>query len=223
MSIVTLKRKTQVQYNNMSVGKPNFSLNGTLRNQGYVGQTSLSRSLPKTPMKGNVACGHGGCCGTFRKMPIVQTVNPIAVTMNNTNAIKSSVINTNGLINTKYRWVKRPQPYSTVKPDNNQNINDQSNYITNLSKKTVGCIATYDISNKINIFNKNLTPKHTCPEINSYFKTDNKTCEYTKPYSIIPISQGEYLTQLHNDCTKNDIKFVPAKTQRAPFTGSTPN
>jgi len=223
MSIVTLKRKTQVQYNNMSVGKPNFSLNGTRRSQGYVGQTSLSRSLPKTPMKGNVACGHGGCCGTFRKMPIVQTVNPIAVTLNNTKVIKPSVINTNGLINTKYRWVKRPQPYSTVKPDNNQNINDQSNYITNLTKKTVGCIATYNISNNINIFNKNLRPTRTCPEINSYFNNANKTCEYTKPYTIGPITDGEYLTQLHNNCTANDVPFVMSGVQRAPFTGSTPN
>jgi hypothetical protein len=214
MSIVTLKKKTQSQYNNLSVGKPNFSLNGTLRNQGYVGQTSLSRSLPKTPMKGNVASGHGGCCGTFRNMPIVQTVNPIAVTLNNTNAIKPSVINTNGLIDRKYRWVKRPQPYSTVKPDNNQNINDQSNYIDNLSKKTIGCIATYDISNQINIFNKNLTPTRSCPD---------KTCEYTKPYTIGPITEGENLTKLHNVCVANDIKFVPAKTQREPFMGSTPN
>jgi len=55
MSIATLKRKTQTQYNNMSVGsKTGFSLNGTHRSQGYIGQTSLSRSLPKTLMKGNI-------------------------------------------------------------------------------------------------------------------------------------------------------------------------
>jgi hypothetical protein len=59
MSIATLKRKTQAQYNN-SVGVANFSLNGTLRSQGYVGQTSLSRSLPRTPMNGAFPRGYGG-------------------------------------------------------------------------------------------------------------------------------------------------------------------
>ena len=49
MSIATLKRKTQTKYNNMSVGSTQgFSLNGGFRNQGYVGQTSLSRSLSRT-------------------------------------------------------------------------------------------------------------------------------------------------------------------------------
>ena len=65
MSIATLKRKTQTKYNNMSVGQSGFSINGTHRNQGYVGQTSLSRSLPRTLMRGNTVRGHGGCCGTF--------------------------------------------------------------------------------------------------------------------------------------------------------------
>ena len=61
MSIATLKRKTQAKYNNMSVGNTHgFSINGTHRNQGYVGQTSLSRSLPRTLMKGNAVRGHGG-------------------------------------------------------------------------------------------------------------------------------------------------------------------
>jgi hypothetical protein len=42
MSLATLKRKTAAKYNNMSVGHANFSLNGTHRSQGYVGQTLVS-------------------------------------------------------------------------------------------------------------------------------------------------------------------------------------
>ena len=53
MSIVALKRKTNTQYNNMSANRKGFSLNGTHRSQGYVGQTVLSRSLPRTLMRGN--------------------------------------------------------------------------------------------------------------------------------------------------------------------------
>ena len=134
MSLATLKKKTQTKYNNMSVGERQFSINGTHRSQGYVGQTSLSRSLPRTLMKGNVAIGHGGCCGKFRKMPIVQSA---VISLENPNVVKSSVLGTSGMISTKYQWIKRPQPYTSVKPDNNNNNNSQSDYITYLIDKTL--------------------------------------------------------------------------------------
>ena len=44
MSLATLKRKTAAKYNNSSVGHANFSLNGTHRSQGYVGQNLRSGS-----------------------------------------------------------------------------------------------------------------------------------------------------------------------------------
>ena len=44
MSLATLKRKTAAKYNNSSVGHANFSLNGTHRSQGYVGQNLRSES-----------------------------------------------------------------------------------------------------------------------------------------------------------------------------------
>ena len=45
MSLAVLKRKTEAKYKNSSVGGVGFSLNGKYRNQGYVGQGSLGRSL----------------------------------------------------------------------------------------------------------------------------------------------------------------------------------
>jgi len=51
--------------------------------------------------------------------------------------VKSSVLGTSGMISTKYAWIKRPQPYTTVKPDNNQNNNSQSDYVTYLVDKTL--------------------------------------------------------------------------------------
>ena len=48
MSLATLKKKTQAKYKNNSVNKSTFSLNGTTRNQGYVGQTSLSRTFVRS-------------------------------------------------------------------------------------------------------------------------------------------------------------------------------
>jgi len=128
MSIVTLKRKTASTYKAMSSGEKQFSLNGTLRSQGYVGQTSLSRSLPKTPMKGNVACGHGGCCGTYNNGPIIQSA---VISLNDATVVKSSVLNTSGMLDTKYRWITRPDPFAVVKPDSNNHFrgSDYVNYL----------------------------------------------------------------------------------------------
>jgi len=210
MSIVTLKKKTQTQYNNMSVGMKGFSLNGTRRSQGYVGQTSLSRSLPKTIMKGNVACGHGGHLGKFRKMPIVQSA---VISLNNANVVKPSVLGTSGMIDTKYRWIDRPQPYTTVKPDNNQHSNSQSDYITNLTKKTISNAAVCDGS--VNYVNQ------ICyRNVDSCLTNAKTVVAISKPDSVFkPISQSEYLIKKHNKCTVNDIKFVPSIIKYAPLPG----
>ena len=125
MSIATLKKKTQAKYFDHSVGTQGFSLNGTYRNQGYVGQTMLSRSLPRTPMNGNIPCGSGGCCGKYNITPIVQSA---VISQEDSTVVKSSVVGTYGMMSTKYRWLRRPQPFITVKPDNNQ-IRSHYDYI----------------------------------------------------------------------------------------------
>ena len=159
MSIATLKRKTQVKYNNMSVGHKQFSLNGTHRNQGYVGQTMLSRSLPTTLMKGNVIRGHGGCCGHYPVKPIVQSgVNY----QEDSRVVKPSVLNTAGMIVNKYHCIgectsgenvcdKSSKRINHVKPDNNNNNNIQSDHLNALRRKSI--IDT----NKCNIIKANDT------------------------------------------------------------------
>jgi len=134
MSIVALKRKTAVQYDNMSVGQSAFALNGTRRLQGYVGQTSLSRNNPPNVMRGNAIKGHGGCCGTYPVFPLIQPVNCLT---EDSNVVKSSVLSNTGMIATKYRWIRRPAPFSTVKPDSNMNVNSQQQYIADLHNETL--------------------------------------------------------------------------------------
>jgi hypothetical protein len=113
MSIATLKKKTMYKYNNSSVGQTQFSLNGGYRNQGFVGQTSLSRSLIKTPMKGNVVRGHGGIDGTYPQQ--VNFTSDIA-SLNDNAVIKKSVVSNDGMIKIRHRWIKRPLPFSVLKP-----------------------------------------------------------------------------------------------------------
>jgi len=218
MSIVTLKKKTLSTYKVVSTGVPQFSLNGTRRSQGYVGQTSLSRSLPKTMMKGNVACGYGGCCGTYNVVPIVQSA---VTSLNNPNVVKSSVVGTSGMIQTKYRWVRRPQPYATVKPDSNLNLNTQNDRTIYLKKKTLNKINSCTTFNNI--------PKFACPsQYNKLFRSHLyiKRCTTLQP---IVEKNPKYLTKTYTDdydaqlddaCTAEDTFYVANNSYNYPF-GST--
>jgi hypothetical protein len=197
MSIVTLKRKTQTQYNNMSVGVNQFSLNGTHRSQGYVGQTSLSRSLPRTLMRGNVARGYGGYYGSFNITPIVQSA---VTSLNDPTIVKSSVLSQKGMLNKKYECC-----FHLVKPDSNQNINDQGSFITNQTKKAIQCLP----------YRKNLElPTTCCESYNPFFR--RIIYNYTKsPSYHTPLTSGEYIQQLINTCVNNDIVYIPNPSTRS--------
>jgi hypothetical protein len=142
------------------------------------------------------------------------SVNPISVTMNNSDVIKPSVINTSGMIETHYMWAKRPWPYSTVKPDSNQHINDQHAYVTNLAKQTIADVDKCDASgNTVSNCKK-------CSNTTLFPTKKTNSVKYTKPTSdYIPISQGEYLQKMHDGCVANDPKYVASKTIKAPFAG----
>jgi len=214
MSIVTLKKKTQAQYKNLSAGRPHFSINGTLRNQGYVGQTSLSRFTSRTLYNGIYPRGHGGCCGTFK---IGQTVRSGILPLNNPNVIKSSVISSKGMLEEQLnclnslriqnwnrklpvRAVNTANPNNTVKPDNNQRQTDQGNYITNIAKRTIQCAP----KNIYKTGSKCGSPSLTISE---------KLCGFTKPPSFLSaISQGERMIMLNNQCATLNKKYpVPSK------------
>ena len=214
MSIATLKRKTQTKYNNMSVGVSGFSITGTHRNQGYVGQTSLSRSLPRTLMRGNTIRGHGGCCGTFTIGSIVQS--GVTSTEDST-VVKTPTLGTSGMISTKYRWIRRPDPYATVKSDNNNNRNLQSDYITRLAKRTLSELKKANDPNDTTCTNVFNALRGECgKEDMNYVKP---TCSIVKPESdYLPISCGEYITNLNDNCTENDI-VVTTNICKTPFVG----
>lgn len=223
MSEATLKKKTRTQYRNMSVGSKNggFSLNGTRRSQGYVGQTMLGRHFPSTPMRGNVARGNGGCCGTYYKGPIVQSGVCFpsnidgSTANNNTSIIKTSVINTGGMIHTKYRWIWRPQPYATVKVDSRNTNNTQQNYITNKSSSLVNSLATCDkvglcksSSNTCGNLSKFQRPRPFGSVI-QYPRSSNfvtKTAATSKKLGTI--SQTAFIQALSGSCSKNNNKII---------------
>ena len=218
MSIATLKRKTQTKYNNMSVGLNGFSINGTHRNQGYVGQTSLSRSLPRTLMRGNTVRGHGGCCGTFIIGSIVQSG---VTSVEDSTVVKTSTSGTSGMLSSRYKWDKQSGLYPSIKPDSN-NHNIQSDYIKRLTKKTISDIKKANDPNNTECTNTINAVYSNCPKYDGHYKKpifNKPTCFFTKPTSdYVPMSSGEYMIQLNDRCAADEIKYDPP-TCRMPFDG----
>jgi len=224
MSIATLKRKTKAQYNNMSVGSEHgFSLNGTHRSQGWVGQTMLSRSLPKSLMNGTTLRGHGGCCGTYNKAHIVQSA---VTSLNDENVLKRSSMNTRAMIEEKYK------PYHnllTVNPDSRQNTNTQRDYIDKISKNALSeynscdylysltkldddIISALPIDVRVKMSELNIAPSYVCTKTDRIFRPSWKRathCVFTKPESsYLPVASSDQITNLKTECTQNDKKFV---------------
>lgn len=205
MSIATLKRKTASKYNNVSVGVPQFSINGGHRSQGWVGQTMLSRSLPRTPMRGPTARGSGGCCGFYPQGTIIQSG---VLSTNDPNVIKSSVLDNDGMIATHYRWITRPAPFTSVKPDTNHNLNIQSEYILQ-KRKNVQCNTKSEPGPIKYCATCAYLPTIFSPRINtaqSYAAPFPNTVTKAVSY-YVPISEGEYLEQKTVCCVNIDREF----------------
>jgi len=217
MSIATLKKKKGSQYNNMSVGSKNgFSLNGTHRSQGYVGQTSLSRSLPTTSMRGNAAKGYGGCCGKYEIRPIIQSA---VVSLNDPTVIKSSVVNTSGMISTHYRWIKRPQPFASVKPSAMNNLNSQCFLIERLRNNAIKanssglCKTIFSTKKPICKIDCNRSPNYNklqnfppiTKDLSNKFALDKSTKSMGNKFAM---AQSTYMQYLASGCSNNDNDVV---------------
>ena len=224
MSIATLKRKTQTQYHNMSVGAPGgFSLNGTHRNQGFVGQTTLSRTLVRTLARGPTLKGHGGCCGTY---PITNIVtSPDMSSLEDSRVVKSSSLNNNGLLMTKYRWIRRPRPFTELKIDSNH-MKHQGYYIDRVARLAVEPCKD---ANGVDIKDKDkpvLLEK--CTSCNpagddtttgkSYRSLFYKTSRIFKPDAATgAISSSEYLRKINTKCAGFETYTFTNSSRAAPF------
>jgi hypothetical protein len=211
MSIATLKKKSSAKYNNNSTGMPLFSLNGTHRNQGYVGQTSLSRFTSRTLVRNGGIRNHGGCCGTFN---IGQPVFSGITTTEDSTVVKNSVVSNDGMISTKYRWIRRPQPYSVVKPDSNHNVNSQSMHIVIIRDDAIrdaaGCY--------------NVPKCHTDSSCNSVVYTKPASAyigsQTTPLFKGVALTQSEYNLLKRVKCSLQDEVEVANSISGKPFAGS---
>jgi hypothetical protein len=209
MSIATLKRKTNATYKNVSSGKQQFSLHGGTRSQGFIGQDTLGRSLPTQNMRGDTLMGHGGCCGNYHVIKAGIMNYPI----NDPTIMKPSVVGTSGMMMKKYRWIRRPAPYSVVKPDNTLNLNTQGQYVDNIVKAATDVYDTANEKYKVNGVYVKSVPCATCS--NSIFTKSLNTCTIAKPTDIN--SAGLYLKTLDKKCETLDVYGTGSNIQGSPF------
>jgi hypothetical protein len=225
MSLVALKRKTAAM-KNLSSGQKGFSINGTHRSQGYIGQTSLSRSLINTPhgQTGDPE-GHGGCCGDFSTTTNIRASETFS--LEDENVVKKSVLSSTGMLSNRNRWLKRSAPYTSTKLTAGW-TNGQGDYIAYLKKKAAKCDPTQadKLLNKKEINSvatskcttTNITRKDGAPVFNK-----TTVCTFTKPVSdYTSLSQGEHIFKLHDKCAdQDDVVFsIVSNTRRVPLIGS---
>ena len=118
MSLATLKKKTAHKYRNNSVNQPQFALNGTHRNQGFIGQTSLSRPNIGTPASGVAFRGYGSGGGQY----LIQEVKTTSInTTENSHVVKPSVLSSKGMIEKRTQWV-RPVSYTHLTLPTNREV-----------------------------------------------------------------------------------------------------
>ena len=208
MSLATLKKKSQTRYNNLSVGAKGFSLNGTHRSAGYIGQSTQSRHLTRTLMKGNVVRGNGGCCGTYT----MTNIKPSELAcLDDPTVVKPTVMNTEGMIHTKYKWFWSNG--QTVKPDSQRHFTES--YITERNaKKVIKCTALLNEFNLIENDGNQQKNISICSELPALARPRNPglvngtlrqrpICSVTKPYSTT-INYETYLKKLDAQCTDDD-------------------
>jgi hypothetical protein len=194
MSIVTLKKKSAVvnskNHSNRGgntlwvgtnedpfvQGSKGFSLNGTTRNVGYVGQ-HMRNSKAFTPFRGVLPVGHGGSGGKYNQNNIIYNVSDSSVEVKGEQLLynKSSVISTYGMLRKKYKWAYNgTYPNFWVQPDANNATynNSQSLYISQKSSANDCVVDTNDFEKYVdNIQDYNGAKKDRLDCKNNYSKT----------------------------------------------------
>lgn len=199
MSIATLKRKTKLGGNPREdpisgVGKLGFSLNGTLRNHGGVGCFRMVSNVTRTPFRGTLPMGNGGCCGNYYDVPL----NSGNCCTNDSSIVKKSVKNTDGMLMEKYKGILfGTYPNTWVKDDNNANriTGTQGQYLEGLTWKFGSC--NFNPALKESTDDVCKCPQGRYIYIGSkkkiFYKPTTKSVSSFTPYGT-NISQGLYIT-----------------------------
>ena len=196
MSIVALKRKSAA-LKNLSTGSSQFSINGTTRNQGYIGQTLQSRHLIHTPHKGSVAKDYSGCCNDFDIAPSELTI------LEDSTVVKPSVLSYKGMIAKRMLGTS----FNVVKPDSTHIGTNQSAYIDRLKRKNLKQIEDYCPLPE----DPQPVREDACKMLRTFkgariFSKPKTVCSITK--KVGPDSQDEHVRILSKTCLANDVSYI---------------
>jgi len=210
MSIVAMKRNTYAKRNLSGKGRDGFSLVGGYRNIGAVGPTNLAQSVTRTPFRGNLPMGSGGCCGNYT----VVISNSGSCCTNDPEIIKSTVKNTSGMIDNKYRWTKRGYPNFWTQ-DTSPEAFSQSSHISKLKEQAAGrcgVVTSTDAGTAPACSSKTSSGASSCikwvggiPQYRTLLAKDPKAA----------MSSGEYMS---SGLLKSKCLPSPASLQPFPFT-----
>jgi len=177
MSIATLKRKSATKYNNMSVNRSS----GFSLNGGARNQGYVGQSVFRS-----------GCT---------------LMCQNDSTVMKKSVLSTKGMLATRFKYIKRPQPYSSTKPDSTLNKNNQGEYIAKKVQETMSG-------------HKLLSDGGSCATLPTD-ALNEKCCKTNKTTidqdTIEPLSQSRYIRELTRKCNLYDVSNVTKTTQHTPL------
>jgi hypothetical protein len=191
MSLATLKKKTAAKYHNISVNKGQFALNGTHRNQGFIGQTSFSRTNLSTPASGVAFQGYGSCCSLYK---ISEVATTSIHSTEDSSVVKPSVLSSKGMMEKRTMWARRSHPFSSTKPGDDSNMSSSGDYIKYKRQLTIRADSTTT----------------TCPITSSIASSSNCCVPFVKTAEKIGVatSQGDYIFKLGSPCVELDISYV---------------
>jgi hypothetical protein len=185
MSLATLKRKTAAKYNNMSVGRANFSLNGTLRNQGYVGRNLMSEQCMLCTNDPNVIKSSVGGSSNYIQAQHAQA------TRNSVDTVKPD---SNHIQNSQHTYIEQERKKAIAACAETEK--------TTPDKILVPCSKSVNINGTggLPIFGRKAMTALTVV-----------SCTTTKDLSGTSKSSGSYIFSLANECAENEKRpFNPS-------------
>jgi len=206
------------------IGSYGFSLNGTHRNVGAVGQFRMVSNVTRTPFRGTKPMGNGGCCGTYYD----GVSNSGSCITNNNTIVKKSSLNTAGMIDTKYKWTKSKYPNYWVQQDDGgyNSLATQGEYIRKKTNSSGGLCGNF--INTQSAGNCGTTVLDENGESHTYTCDNGHGCSYfigTKKYIRMPyaknlnqpaMSQGQYIET--GGVTRKECLPTQPKNQPFPMT-----
>lgn len=193
-------------FNYMGASNSGFSVSGSYRNVGGVGQ-GVAFSKSSTPYRGIHPKGWGGTRGRYPDgaKDVVLNIMPVytGVAIQNS-IIKPPVLSNNGMLARRYRWIKSGKyPNFWVQPNYTGNLTDTNSQGLYIQNKTAESLIHYDTNTieKYSNYYKNCGPsdcKHT-PSSGYTRNIQQTSAPYTKTV-YRPIDSSEYSVRIQQGC-----------------------